>query len=72
MQRLTGALLYISTRTRPDIGKAVHMLSTIAHNPTQKHIRLAKDIIYYLYQTKTVKLRYKSFAQPAAAPSTDC
>jgi Reverse transcriptase (RNA-dependent DNA polymerase) len=58
MQQLTGALLYLSVQTRPDIAKAVNICSENAVNPTKAHVQAALQIIEYALATKHYGLHY--------------
>lgn len=46
-----GALLYLSTRTRPDLSTAVSMLGKYQAAPQQKHWKMMKHVIKYLIGT---------------------
>jgi hypothetical protein len=51
-----GMLLYISTRTRPDIGYATNEVARHLHCPTPNDWKNAKRIMRYLKGTKLMKL----------------
>lgn len=46
-QELVGCLLFISTRTRPDIAAAVSILCRYSSRPTEVHFMGAKRILRY-------------------------
>ena len=50
--RSFNALQYVYSRTRPDIGFAVYLLSTRPHIATNKDENAAKRILRYLKETK--------------------
>lgn len=56
-QQLIGALLYVSTHTRPDITASVSILSQRIKNSTETDWNEAKKIIRYLKGTKNLKLK---------------
>lgn len=58
-RNLIGALLYISTSTRPDISYSVNYLSRFQNCYGETHYKYALRILKYLYLTKNLKLTYK-------------
>ena len=58
-RNLMGALLYISSNTRPDICYSVNYLSRFQGCYDQSHYKYALRILKYLYYTKELKLRYE-------------
>lgn len=56
-QKLIGALLYVATHTRPDIGASVSLLSQKIKQPTEIDWNEAKRIVKYLKGTKELKLK---------------
>lgn len=52
-QQAIGALLYISTRTRPDISAAVGVMARKSNCPTVEDWSKAKRILHYLKGTAT-------------------
>ena len=56
-QELLGCLLFISTRTRPDISLSVSLLCRYASKPTTLHWNYLKRILRYLNGTKRFALR---------------
>ena len=55
---LVGALLYLSTHTRPDIGYAVNTLCSFCANPSEKHWIAAKRVLRYLKGTRNRVITY--------------
>jgi hypothetical protein len=52
--------MYVMVGTRPDIAYALGMLSRYASDPRQRHLRMAKKLVSYLYQTREVfRLTYR-------------
>ena len=58
-RNLIGALLYISSSTRPDICYSVNYLSRFQNSYDQSHYKYAFRILKYLYYTKELKLTYE-------------
>ena len=50
-RKVLGALLYLCTRTRPDIATAVSMIAKFQSKPTLKHWKLVKQVVRYLIGT---------------------
>ena len=57
-QSAIGSLLYTAIITRPDILFAVCCLSQFLSDPSESHIRMAKNIFRYLAHTINFKLTY--------------
>lgn len=57
-RNLIGALLYISSGTRPDISFCVNYLSRFQNSYNETHYKYALRILKYLYLTKNLKLTY--------------
>ena len=55
-REIIGALLYLSTHTRPDIAVAVNILSRHVRNPRECHWEASKRILRYLRKTKDHEL----------------
>ena len=51
-RNVLGALLYLCTRTRPDIATAVSMLSKFQSNPSPQHWKMLKHVVRYLIGTE--------------------
>ncbi|CAD7093112.1 unnamed protein product [Hermetia illucens] len=58
-RNLIGALLYISSATRPDISFAVNYLSRFQNSYNETHFKYALRILQYLYKTKYLSLTFK-------------
>ena len=58
-RNLIGALLYVSSGTRPDISFSVNYLSRYQNCYNESHYKYALRILKYLYSTKNLKLNYK-------------
>ena len=58
-RNLIGALLYISSGTRPDISQSVNYLSRFQNSCNETHWKYALRILKYLYLTKELSLQYK-------------
>ncbi|XP_063634664.1 uncharacterized protein LOC134805278 [Cydia splendana] len=54
-----GSLLYLSTRTRPDIAQAVNLVSRNVENPTKQDVVKVKRIFRYLVGTKEKGILFK-------------
>jgi len=63
-QQLTGALLYLTLCTRPDIASAVRAVATHSAEPTTRHLTAAKRILRYIKGTKERPLTYTRNQQP--------
>jgi hypothetical protein len=48
-QRITGSLMFLSIRTRPEITFEVSYLSRFNHNPAKRHLTAAKRVLRYIY-----------------------
>jgi len=57
-QSAVGALIYLSTRTRPDISFAVHQVSRFNSNPSKAHWSAVKRIFRYLKGTIHLGIKY--------------
>ena len=68
-QRMAGELLWLVTRTRPDIGYATaHVFATALKSPAAA-IRLGKMVVRYLAATPTWGLTYNGVGEPVEACS---
>ena len=68
-QKMAGELLWLVTRTRPDVGFATaHVCSAATKDPVAA-IRLAKMVMRYLAATPTWGLRYDGQGEPVVAYS---
>ena len=59
-QSAVGSILYISTRTRPDISYAIGSCARFSANPTKGHWTAVKRIMRYLKGTINLGLTYSS------------
>jgi len=57
-RNLIGALLYISSGTRPDISYSVNYLSRFQNCYNETHFKYALRVLKYLYLTRDLKLTY--------------
>jgi hypothetical protein len=57
-RRLVGAMLYVSTTTRPDITYAVGMTSRCLAYPTPELLAAAERVLIYLVCTRSLRLTY--------------
>lgn len=57
-RNLIGALLYISSATRPDISFSVNYLSRFQNCYNESHYKYALRILKYLYLTRDLKLTF--------------
>ena len=55
-QCLISKLIYLSCGTRPDIGFVIRQLSRHNSNPCVRHLRIAKQVLYYLKSTITLDI----------------
>ena len=58
-QAVIGNLLYLSTKTRPDIAYAVSCVARFCANPTKEHWTAVKRILRYLKGTSNLGLLYR-------------
>ena len=63
-QAMVGSLLYLSTRTRPDIAYAVGSVARFCAKPTKEHWTGVKRILRYLKGTANFGLLYTQDASP--------
>ena len=68
---LVGALLYLSTRTRPDIAYIVGQLCRFMNNPGQEHWTAAKRVLRYLKGTSSLGVRFYNDADPLVYTDSD-
>lgn len=54
-----GSLLYLSTKTRPDLSYAVGYCSRHVENPSEKDLKNLKQIFRYLQGTRNIGICYK-------------
>ena len=68
-RRLVGALLFLSTTTRPDITYAVGMLSRCVAYPTAELLKEAERVLIYLTLTRDLALTYTGSKQSGVRAS---
>lgn len=56
--KFLGALVYLSTKTRPDISAAVSMLEQLQSDPTLRDWKALKYVLQYLKETLKFGLQY--------------
>lgn len=57
-RNIIGALLYVSTATRPDISFSINYLSRFQNCYEETHFKYALRVLKYLYQTRDLNLVY--------------
>lgn len=57
-RNIIGSLIYLSSRTRPDISTAVNILAQYCEKPTKFTMKAALKLLRYLKRTRTKGLRY--------------
>ena len=70
-QAVVGSLLYLSTKTRPDIAYAVGSVARFCANPTKEHWTAVKRILRYLNGTIKLGLLYRESTSVKIAGYTD-
>ena len=61
-QAVVGSLLYLSTKTRPDIAFAVSCVARFCANPPKDHWTAVKRILCYLNGSRQLGLLYRADA----------
>jgi hypothetical protein len=56
--QIIGSLLFLSTRSRPDISFHVNYLSLFMKSATQHQFKLAKRILAYIFHTQDLNLKF--------------
>jgi hypothetical protein len=56
--QIIGSLLFLSTRSRPDISFHVNYLSLFMKSATHHQLKLAKRILIYIFHTKDINLQF--------------
>lgn len=59
-RNLIGALLYVSSGTRPDIAFSVNYLRRFQNTHGEEHFKYALRVLKYLFLTRDLKLTYKN------------
>jgi hypothetical protein len=57
-QECVGALMYISSVSRPDLCTSVNILARSMSNPSERHWRLLKELLRYLAGSKELAITY--------------
>lgn len=70
-QAVIGSLLYLSTKTRPDIAYAVSCAARFCAKPTKQHWSAVKRILRYLKGTSRFGLAYKGDTANAVTGYSD-
>ena len=68
-QQQIGSLIYLATKTRPDIAYAIGYSARFMSNPSEEHFKLLEKIWKYLNYTKSYKLVYKGNKNPLSQSS---
>jgi len=68
---ILGELNYIATKTRPDIAQAVTYLQRFQTKPTETRYKEALRIVRYLYNTRTMTLKYRKGKENTLSITTD-
>ena len=58
--KIVGSLLFLSTRSRPDISLHVNYLSLFMKSATIRHLHLACRVLQYISQSKSLTLQFQS------------
>ena len=66
---VVGSLLHISNCVRCDVSFAVGVLARHAANPGPAHVRAAKRVLQYLYNTRSCGITYKKPNSVLSAPT---
>jgi hypothetical protein len=56
---IIGSVLHISQVSRPDIAFAVGVLSRHSATPGEEHMKVALDLVNYLYNTRYLSIQYR-------------
>ena len=59
-QEKTGLVLYVAIITRPDIARAISVLSKFITNPLDEHIKAINQVILYLYATRFLAIEFSA------------
>ena len=70
-QSAVGSLLYLSTKTRPDIAYAINNIARFCSNPTKEHWTATRRIFRYLRGTANCGLLYKKTDSDALVGYSD-
>jgi hypothetical protein len=64
-QSRVGSINFAAVVTRPDVAKAVSILSQHLQNPSPEHIRLANRVLAYLSYSKYLAIEYGGILEPS-------
>ena len=56
--KMVGSLLFLSTRSRPDLSFHVNYLSLFMKSATIRHLHLARRVLQYIGHSKTLTLQF--------------
>lgn len=59
-REIVGSLLYLSTKTRPDIAYGINFCSRYVERPTNERIRDVKHVLKYLNGSRNLGIEYKT------------
>ena len=68
---ILGALLYLSTRTRPDMATVVSMLRKFESAPAPRHWNAMKHVLRYLRGTMEYGLQFRAGSGNHLEPWSD-
>lgn len=68
---MIGSLLFLSTRTRPDISAAVSILSRYSSKSTKSHVQKLKRVFRYLKGTINYEIRIRKQTPSILVGSSD-
>jgi hypothetical protein len=68
---IIGSCIYMSITVRNDITFAVGKCARGMHNPQPRHVAMLKQLVGYLKKTKSYKLTYCQFGNPAGTLFSD-
>ena len=57
-QSMIGSLMYLVTRTTPDLAYTISFLAQFSSCPTEEHIKAAKHVFRYVNGTRNLGLFY--------------
>jgi hypothetical protein len=57
-QKIMGGCIFVNNVARPDISFAMNVLTRHMHNPSQKHLDVALDLVRYLACTEDLGIAY--------------
>ena len=57
-QKIMGGCIFVNNIARPDISFAMNILTRQMHNPSEKHLSVALDLVRYLACTEDLGIVY--------------